>query len=125
MAHQTAVDRGARGRDLELASQFVQDGAGAPAGMAPTQRDDAGLDLGRHLLGAAIGPGALVGEGGQALGGEAYEPPVKRPAVDPVVDRGVLHGRPVEHLPHGVVALLNHRKIHEWHGVLLGSVEHK
>ncbi len=25
----------------------------------------------------------------------------------------------------GSVALLNHRQIHQWHGVLLGSVEHK
>jgi hypothetical protein len=34
-------------------------------------------------------------------------------------------GGAIEHLFHGVVALLNHRQIYQWHGVLLGSVEHK
>ena len=50
---------------------------------------------------------------------------MKRAAVDPTADRGVFDRRFVEHLSHGVVALLNHRQIHQWHGVLLGSVEHK
>ena len=50
---------------------------------------------------------------------------MKGAAVDAVAGRGVFDGRPFEHLPHGVVALLNHRQIHQWHGVLLGSVEHK
>ena len=31
----------------------------------------------------------------------------------------------IEHLSDGIVTLLNHRKIHHWHGVLLGSVEHE
>jgi hypothetical protein len=50
---------------------------------------------------------------------------MKGATVDPVAGRGVFDTRSVEHLSHGVVALLNHRKIHHWHGVHLGSIEHK
>jgi hypothetical protein len=34
-------------------------------------------------------------------------------------------GSRVEGLPHGQVALLNHRKLHKHAGILLGSVERK
>ena len=46
-------------------------------------------------------------------------------AIDPVAGGGVLDTRSVEDVSHGVIALLNHRQIHHWHGVLLGSTEHK
>jgi hypothetical protein len=50
---------------------------------------------------------------------------MKGATIDPVAGGGVFDGGSVEHLSDGVVALLNHRKIHQWHGVLLGSVEHE
>jgi hypothetical protein len=80
--------------------------------MTAAQLDDAGLDLGRHLMRTAIGLGALVGECSQALRGVAHQPAMKGPSIDPVADRGVLDGGPVEHLSHRVIALLNHRRIH-------------
>jgi hypothetical protein len=45
--------------------------------------------------------------------------------VDPVAGRGVFCRGAVEDLSAGVVALLNHGKLHQRHGVLLGSGEHK
>jgi hypothetical protein len=93
--------------------------------MTSAQLDDASFDFGHHLVRATIGFGALAGQSSEAIAGVAGEPAVKGPSVDPVADRGVLDGGSVEHLPHGVVALLNHGQIHQWHGVLLGSVEHK
>jgi hypothetical protein len=74
---------------------------------------------------AAIGLGALVGECGKTLVGVSDKPAVKGPAVDPEAGGGVFDRRSVQDLPNGVVALLNHRQIHQWHGVLLGSAEHK
>jgi hypothetical protein len=93
--------------------------------MGPAQFDDARFDLGCHLVGAAIGPGALVGESSETIGGVADEPAVKGPSVDPVASRDVFDAGTVEHLPDGIVALLNHRKLHQHDGLLLGSVEHK
>ena len=93
--------------------------------MAAAQLDDAGFDLGRHLVRAAIRLGALVRQSGEAYGDVADEPAVKGAPIDAVAGGGVFDGGPVEHLSDGVVALLNHRKIHQWHGVLLGSTEHK
>jgi hypothetical protein len=92
--------------------------------VAPAQLYDYGLDLGSHLMGAAIGLGALVGQSTETLG-VAQEPPVKSATVDAVADGGVFDRGSIEHLSDRVVALLNHRKIHQWHGVLLGSGEHK
>ncbi len=92
--------------------------------MAAAQLDDAGLDLGRHLVRTAIGLGALVGEPCQAVIRVTDQPPMKGAAVDAVAGCCVFDARPIEHLSHGVVALLNHRKLHQ-HVVLLGSVEHK
>jgi hypothetical protein len=125
MANETAIDRGARWWDLEVASQLVENRPWTPAGMAPAHLDDPCLDLRRHLVRATIGLGAPVGEGGEAVGRVAHEPAMEGAAVDPVADRGVFDRRSLEHLSDGVVALLNHRQIHQWHGVLLGSVEHK
>src|SRR5918992_2439019 len=62
----------------------------------------------------------LTGQSSQAFGRIAHQPAVKSPSVDAVADRGVFDRRSVEHLPHGVVALLNHRQIHQRHGALLG-----
>jgi hypothetical protein len=125
MAHEAAVDRRPGGRDVELAAQLVEDRAWAPPGVGAAQLDDAGLDLRGHLVGTAIESGALVGECGKTFVGVADEPAVKGPAVDPVAGRGVGDGGAVEHLFDGVVALLNHRKLHQHDHVLLGSVEHK
>ena len=93
--------------------------------MAAAQLDDAGFDLRRDLVRAAIGLGAAVGKGGEAFSGVAHEPAVQGPSVDPVASCGVGDGGAVEHLSDGVVALLNHRKLHQHDGLLLGSVEHK
>jgi hypothetical protein len=68
---------------------------------------------------------ALVGQRRETVVGVANEPAVKRPSVDAVAGGGVLDGGAVEDLPHGVGPLLKHRKIHQWRGVLLGSVEHE
>jgi hypothetical protein len=99
--------------------------SGSPPGMVATQLDDASFHLRHHLVRAPVRPGALVRERGETVGGVADKPAVKGPSVDPVAGRGVFDRGSVEHLPHGVVALLNHRQIHQWHGVLLGSAEHK
>jgi hypothetical protein len=125
VSNEAAIDRRARRRDLEIAAQLVEDRARAPAGMAPAHLDDPCLDLGCHLVRAPVRLGALVGEGTETVGGVAHEPPVKCAAVDPVPGRGVFDRRSVEHLLDRVVALLNHRQTHQWHGVLLGSGEHK
>lgn len=125
MAHEAAVDRGTRGRLVELPAQLVQDGARTPTGMAAAQLHDASFDLGRDLVWTALGLGALVGERRQAVCRVAHQPTMKSAAIDSIAGGGVFDGGPVEHLPHGVVALLNHGQIHQWHGVLLGSVEHK
>ncbi|HYN37167.1 MAG TPA: hypothetical protein VEV82_09365 [Actinomycetota bacterium] len=125
MTHEAAIDRGARWRVLELSTELVEDGARTPAGVAAAQLDDASLDLGRDLVRAAVGLGALIGESGQAVGGVAHQPAMKRPAIDPIADRCVFDAGSVQHLSDRVVALLNHRQIHQWHGVLLGSTEHK
>jgi hypothetical protein len=61
----------------------------------------------------------------KTLVGVAHKPAIERPAIDAIRGRGVLDCRSVEHLSDGVIALLNHREIHQWHSVLLGSVEHK
>ena len=50
---------------------------------------------------------------------------MKGPSVDPVASRDVFDAGTVEHLSDGVVALLNHRKLHQHDQILLGSVEHK
>jgi len=125
MAHQTAIDRGARGDLIELTSELVEDRARAPAGMSSTELDDAGLDLGRHLMGAAIGLGAAIGQRNESLAGVADQPAVEGTSVDPVAGGHVGDGGTVEHLSHGVVALLNHGKLHQHDQILLGSVEHK
>jgi hypothetical protein len=125
VTHEAAIDGGARRWRLELAPELVEDGAGTPSRMAAAQLDDAGLDLRCHLVWAPIRPRALVGERGEAVGGIADEPAVKGAAVDAVAGRGALDRGSIEHLSDRVVALLNHRKIHQWHGVLLGSAEHK
>jgi hypothetical protein len=125
VSHETAVDRGARRDDLELSSELVEDRAWAPAGMSPAQLDDASLDLGWDLMGAAIGLGAAIGESRKTLAGVAHEPAVKGPSVDPVAGGDFGDGGAVEYLPDGVVALLNHRKLHQHDDILLGSVEHK
>jgi hypothetical protein len=93
--------------------------------VGPAQLDDAGLDLGCHLMGAAVGPGASVGERAKTVVGVAHQPAVKGPAVDAVADRRVDDRGPVEHVFDRVVALLNHRELHQHDDVLLGSVEHK
>ena len=125
MAHEAAVDRKARRWCLELTAELVEDRARTPPGMGPAQDDDASFDLRCHLVRTAIGLGAAIGQSRKALGGIAHESAVKGPAVDAVADGGVFDRRPVEHLSDRVVALLNHRKIHQWHGILLGSAEHK
>ncbi len=94
--------------------------------MGSSQLDDAGLDLGSHLVGAAIGLGAAIGESGQSLTGIAHEPAVDGPAVDALAGGDIGDGDAgVEHLTDGVVALLKHRELHQHDEILLGSVEHK
>ncbi len=93
--------------------------------MSPSHVDDPSFDLGRHLVRATIGLRAVVGQRPETLGRVAHEPAVKRPAIDPVAGGGVFDSRPVQNLSYGVVALLNHRQIHQWQGALLGSTEHK
>ena len=60
--------------------------------MTPTQLDDADLDLGCHLMGAAIGLGAVVKQGAKTLAGVAQQPAVKGPSVDAVAGGGVSDG---------------------------------
>jgi hypothetical protein len=93
--------------------------------MGPAQLDDAGFDLGTDLVRIAVGLGAVVGEGRQSLVRVAEEPAVNGPAIDPMAGCDIGDRGPFEHLPDGVVALLNHRKLHQHDHVLLGSVEHK
>ena len=104
---------------LQLPTERGQDGAGTPGGVGPSKRHDAGLELRRDLVGAAIGLGAAIGECAQATFGVAAKPPVHGPAINPVtlghIDDG---GAGVEGLPDGQVALLNHRELHEHAGIL-------
>ncbi|HEX2100985.1 MAG TPA: hypothetical protein VHF69_09990 [Candidatus Synoicihabitans sp.] len=93
--------------------------------MGSAQFADASLDPRRHLVGTAIGFGGLVGERTETVVGVAHKPAVQSPAIDAVADRSVFDGGSIEDLSDGVVALLNHRKIRQWHDVLLGSGEHK
>jgi hypothetical protein len=76
--------------------------------MTSAELDDASLELRRHLVPAAIGLGALVGQSGETIAGVAHQPAVKGSSVDPVAGRGVFDGRSVQHLSDGVVSLLNH-----------------
>jgi hypothetical protein len=109
---------------LELSSQLVEDGARAPAGVGSAEFDDAGLDLGRDLVGAAIRLGALVGQRPEALGRGAHQPAVEGPAIDPLAERDVFDlGPRVEHLSDREIALLNHVELHKHWLFLLGSAE--
>ncbi len=90
------------------------------------------VPYGGHLVRTAIGLGAAIGECRETLVGVAQQPTMNGSAVDPVAggdvcDRGtdVCDRGTVEHLPDGVVALLNHRKLHQHDEVLPGSGEHK
>lgn len=78
-----------KGRGPERTPQLAQDRAWTPSRMVPPHVDDAGLDLRRHLMRAAIGSRALVGKCREPVGGVADEPTVKGPSVDPIADRGV------------------------------------
>jgi hypothetical protein len=75
--------------------------------------------------GQRSGFGAFVGERPQALVGIAQQPPVEGAAVDPVAGGDVGDRSAVEHLSDGVIALLNHRELHQHCEILLGSSEHK
>ena len=93
--------------------------------MAQAHLDDAGLDLWRHLVRAAIGLRAALGKSSQAVVGVAHEPAMNGSPVNAIAGRNVGDGGPIQHLADGVVSLLNHRKLHKHDEILPGSVEHK
>ena len=77
VADQGAVDAGRPGRRVHaIADQLVGQAALTPVGMAAAQLAQAGLDLGRHLVGAAAGPMRAVGQGVQPAGPIAAQPAV-------------------------------------------------
>ena len=89
--------------------------------MRPPHLDDPGLEDRRQLVRTVAGLGAPVLQGAKPLVGVADQPTVQGSAVDPIAGGHVGHGRSgVEHLAHGEIALLNHRK-HRQHDRLLGS----
>ncbi len=93
--------------------------------MGPAELDDAGFGRGGDLVRAPVGVGAAIGESGEAVVRVAHEPAVDGPSVDAVAGGDIGHRGALEHVSHGVVALLNHRKLHQHAHVLLGSAEHK
>lgn len=120
--HQAPIDGRARRYVVELLAQLGQDRPWPPGWMHGPHRDDPGLDDGRQLVWTAVGLGAFLGQGPDPLVGIAHEPPVEGAPVHPVA-RGHIgdRGSGVEHLPHGELALLKHRKVHQRHDRLLGS----
>jgi hypothetical protein len=72
VADQGPVAAGQPGRWIDaVTGQPVGEAALTPAGMAPAQLAEAGLDRGRHLLRAAIGSMGAVGQGLQSAVGVA------------------------------------------------------
>jgi hypothetical protein len=56
--------------------------------MSSSHLDYARFDLGRHLMRAPVGLGALVRQSSEAVGGVAHEPAMKGSSIDPITDRG-------------------------------------
>ncbi len=85
MAQEAAIDRRAPGDGLDaLAAQPMADGARAPAGVLPAQLEDAGFDLGGHLMRAGLGLGRPVDQPGKAVGRVTAQPVVHGLAHHPI-----------------------------------------
>jgi hypothetical protein len=91
--------------------------------MAPAQLAQVGLDFGRYLVGAAVGPVRPVGKRLQAAGGGvAAQPAVDGLAADAVALGDLHHREPItKHLHDGAEALFCHRELQKHAPDLLAS----
>jgi hypothetical protein len=123
VADQGPVDAGQPGRWVDAdPDQFVGQAALAPVGMAAAQLAQVGLDCGRHLVRAAVGPVGAVGQGIQPAGPIAAQPAVDGLAADLVALGDLEHREPVaQHLHDGVAALLCHCELQKHAPDLLTS----
>ncbi len=114
MAHQAAIDRGARGLALELLPrQVVGDRARAPARVGEAHLDDARLDRRRRAVRAACWSRRGVGQAADAAARVASQPAVQRLAADPVAPRHRDHAVAREDLEHCLVALFHDPQLDE------------
>jgi hypothetical protein len=123
IADQGPVDAGQPRRRVDaLANQFMGQTALSPQGMAPPQFAQVGLDGGRQLVGAMLGPVGAVGQGVQPTGPIPAQPVVDRLAADAVAVGDLDHREPVaQHFHDGVEALLGHGELQEHAPDLLTS----
>jgi len=114
MAHEAAVDRGARGQRSDLlTAEVVSDGARAPAGVGAAQFDDARLDLRRHLVRAGGRPRGVVGESGDAAARIAAQPAVHGLPAHPVAAGDLGDAGAAQDLEHCLMALLHDSQLDE------------
>src|SRR5665647_3369816 len=114
MAHEAAVDRGARGQRSDLlTAEVVSDGARAPAGVGAAQFDDARLDLRRHLVRAGGRPRGVVGESGDAAARIAAQPAVHGLPAHPVAARHLGDAGAAQDLEHCLMTLLHDSQLDE------------
>ena len=113
---QGPIDRRARRQRLgPCVTQPPEDRPRSPAGVRSAHLHDLGLDRRRHLVRAALGLRALVGERAQALVRIAPQPGVDGLASHPVASCDVSDARAVQDLYDGLVSLLHQIQLHQ-HG---------
>jgi hypothetical protein len=109
VAGQDPPDRHSRRPRLHPpASQLIAKSLRPPARMGPPQLAHRCLDLGAGLVRAVGGPVRPVLEPGQPTRAIAAHPGVDALARDPIAGRDLSHTPPTQHLPHRVIALLDH-----------------
>jgi hypothetical protein len=94
----------------------VKDRARPELGVLASHLDDAGLDLGRHLVRAAVRLGRLVDKGRETLVCVLLEPGVHRLAAHPVAFGHLDDVDTVEHFLHRLGPLFHDAELHEHEG---------
>ena len=119
MTNKRPVDRAPPGKRVNaLTTEPVEDRPWSEVGVLASHLHDAGLDLGRHLVRAAVRPGGLVDESREARVGVLSEPGVHRLAAHPVALGHLDDVDTVEHFVHRLGPLLHDAELHEHKGLL-------
>ncbi len=81
--------------------------------MSPTQLDDTGFHIDRHLMSTTIRLRAAINECGKTTVGVFDEPHMHRLTSHPIPPGDVHHRRPLEHLPHRCQPLFHETQLHQ------------